>query len=244
MLARSFKRQAFIASLHSRRCYHTALERPAARSSRGLRVSVAGGGALTASLLLGWGYSLYADAPPSSRERERAPTPLRQLLTSYVVYSMCSIPGLVDASPALVAFCTSIPGLRQLTEAFVRATFFTQVRSRTPEAVGRGIDHRKPLTQFVGGDTAPACLPLIRRLRAENKGALLVYSVEVDASEAAGRARYECEIVHKHIVQEIIRSIDVAADFEDSRARETLGSGRRTWVAIKLVSFIHYVEPP
>jgi proline dehydrogenase len=157
---------------------------------------------------------------------------------------MCSIPGLVDASPALVAFCTSIPGLRQLTEAFVRATFFTQVRSRTPEAVGRGIDHRKPFTQFVGGDTAPACLPLIRRLRAENKGALLVYSVEVDASEAPGRARYEGELVHKHIVQEIIRSIDVAADFEDSRARETLGSGRRTWVAIKLVSFIHYVEPP
>ncbi len=126
----------------------------------------------------------------------------------------------------------------------MRATFFTQVRSRTPEAAGRGIDHRKPFTQFVGGDTAPACLPLIRRLRAENKGALLVYSVEVDASEAAGRARYEGELVHKHIVQEIIRSIDVAADFEDSQARETLGSGRRTWVAIKLVSFIHYVESP
>ena len=33
----------------------------------------------------------------------------------------------------------------------------------------------------------------------------------------------------------MIRSIDVAADFEDSRARANESSGRRTWVAIKLV---------
>ena len=81
-------------------------------------------------MILGWGYSLYADTAPPLMV-ERASTPLHKLFTSYVVYSMCSIPGLVDASPGLLAICTSIPGLRQLTEAFVRATFFTQVRSRT-----------------------------------------------------------------------------------------------------------------
>jgi proline dehydrogenase len=70
------------------------------------------------------GYYVYADASPPT---ERPPTPLSKLVTSYVVYSLCSIPGLVDTSPALLAFCTSVPGLRQLTEAFVRATFFTQV---------------------------------------------------------------------------------------------------------------------
>ena len=141
MLARSFKfkQQAFVTSSYSRRCY-TALERSAPRYLRGLRTSVVGGGALTATLILGWSYSLYADTPPLSREP--APTPLPQLLAPYVVYSMCSIPGLVDASPALLALCTSIPCLRQLTEAFVRATFFTQVRSRASDEVDRGIDHK------------------------------------------------------------------------------------------------------
>ena len=128
MLARSFRRQAFVTPLYSRRCY-TALGPFTARTSRGLRISAEGGGALTVTLILGWGYSLHADA--ASPSMERAPTPLRKLFTSCVVYSMCSIPGLVDASPGLLAVCTFIPGLRQLTEAFVRATFFTQVRSHT-----------------------------------------------------------------------------------------------------------------
>jgi proline dehydrogenase len=140
MLARSFKRQAFFTSPCPRRCY-AALKHPSARSSRALRVSVAGGGALTATLVLSWGYALYADAQPPSREH--IPTPLPGLLTSYVVYSMCSIPGLVDASPAVLAFCMAIPGLRQLTEAFVGATFFKQVRSCSLGVVDGRIDLRK-----------------------------------------------------------------------------------------------------
>jgi proline dehydrogenase len=81
---------------------------------------------------------------------------------------------------------------------------------------------------------------LVRQLRAESKGALFAYSVEVDTSEATGGARSTGEPVHKLVVQEMIRSIDVAGDFEDSQARAdgVPGSGRRTWVAIKLVSFI------
>lgn len=135
MLAQSFKRQALIRQFHLGRCYR-GLERSAAHPSRGSRISATGGGALTASLMLGFGYSLYADAPSPSGER--APAPLPKLITSYVVYSMCSIPGLVDASPTLLAFCTSIPGLRQLTEAFVRATFFTQVCPYTPNSANGG----------------------------------------------------------------------------------------------------------
>lgn len=43
---------------------------------------------------------------------------------------------------------------------------------------------------------------------------------------------------HKRIVDEMLTSIDVAADFEDSYARSHTQSlaGRKTWVAIKLVS--------
>lgn len=85
---------------------------------------------MTATLMLCWGDSLYADVP--SPPKEPTPTPLSKLLTSYVVYSACSIPGLVEASPALLALCASIPGLRQLTEAVVRATFFKQVFFHLP----------------------------------------------------------------------------------------------------------------
>jgi hypothetical protein len=129
LVARSFNRQAFrvgVKPFYSQpeRCYRTLPRRSAARSSRILRISAAGGGALTATLLC-WGYPLYADVP--SPLKEPTPTPLSKLLASCVVYSACSIPGLVEASPALLALCASIPGLRQLTEGFIRATFFKQV---------------------------------------------------------------------------------------------------------------------
>lgn len=137
LVARSFKRQAFRVGVNpfysqpaGERCYRTLdrtlFQRSGARPSRILRISAASGGAVTATLMLCWGYSLYADVPSPPKE-EPTPTPLSKLFTSYVVYSACSIPGLVEASPALLALCSPIPGLRQLTEAFVRVTFFKQV---------------------------------------------------------------------------------------------------------------------
>jgi hypothetical protein len=111
--------------------------------------------------------------------------------------------------------------------------------SRSPEVGNGEIDHTScRRTQFVGGDTARACVPLIRRLREENKGTLLAYSAEVDGNEPAGGTRSPDKRVHKRIVQEMIHSINVAADFEDSQAREVPGPGRRTWVAIKMVSLM------
>ncbi|KAF8272420.1 FAD-linked oxidoreductase-like protein [Lactarius quietus] len=215
MLAQSLKRPALIRCLTHlpKRCYRSS-QSFSECPRRPSRISIAGGGALAASFVLG--YSVYADVSPPSTERTPT-TPLSKFLTSYVVYSLCSIPGLVDASPALLAFCTSVPGLRQLTEAFIRATFFTQ---------------------FVGGSTAISCIPLIHRLRAENKGALFAYSVEVEVDAATSGSPSFREPVHKRIVQEMIRSIDVAADFEDSRARANESSGRRTWVAIKLSALL------
>ena len=105
-------------------------------------------------------------------------------------------------------------------------------------------DFIKCRIQFVGGDTAHECLPLIRRLRAENKGALLAYSVEADTNEITGGAHpsaFTGEVLRpsQHILQEMLRSIDVAADFDNSYTRENPSSGRSTWIAVKLVSFIH-----
>jgi proline dehydrogenase len=90
--------------------------------------------------------------------------------------------------------------------------------------------------QFVGSDTAPECLPLLRNLRSHGKGALFAYSVEVDAAEAAGAVAGTSSVpAHKQIVEEMIHCIDVAAGFEDGITKDTEASRRRTWVAVKMV---------
>ena len=93
-------------------------------------------------------------------------------------------------------------------------------------------------------------MPLLEQLRRENKGALFAYSVEVDEAQASGksghgavnsaRTRIQDLPMHKRVVEEMIRCIDVAADFEDQRscAAEDRFLGRRTWVALKLVSVL------
>ena len=52
---------------------------------------------------------------------------LGSFVRAYTVYTICSVPSLVDASPRILSFLTSIPGIKQITEAFVRITFFDQV---------------------------------------------------------------------------------------------------------------------
>lgn len=147
-------------------------------------------------------------------------TSLGALIRSYTVYTICSIPMLVDHSPRLLELA-SIPALKWITEAFVRITFFDQ---------------------FVGGDTAQKAIPLLRSLRAEHKGALFAYSVEVEeadatASVAESHAKQKRPSPHNRMVDEIIRGIDVAADFEDSIAHN-LARSRRTWVAIKITALL------
>ncbi|KAH9911649.1 FAD-linked oxidoreductase-like protein [Fomitopsis serialis] len=186
------------------------------------------GGVLTASLVLGnvWG-PVHADAPVA--EAEKAPgkpqKPLSSLIRSYVVYSMCSIPALVDWAPSILATLTTIPGLKQVTEAIVRVTFFDQ---------------------FVGGDTAEDCLPLLEQLRAEGKGCLFAYSVEVDEAEAAGNSKERAAAAKeavRQIFRETLHCIDVGASFEDKHASSADGvKGRKTWVAIKLTAMVPRAE--
>ncbi|KAI0641099.1 hypothetical protein C8Q79DRAFT_320471 [Trametes meyenii] len=155
----------------------------------------------------------------------RPPTPLTELLRSYVVFSFCSVPKLVEWAPGILAAFTAVPGLRQATEGMVRATFFDQ---------------------FVGGDSAEEALPLIERLRTQNTGCLFAYSVEVDEAEASGHAKeHERDAAagptpHQQVVDETLHCIDVAADFEDRYTKGLVG--RRTWVAIKLSAMIADAE--
>jgi proline dehydrogenase len=63
----------------------------------------------------------------------------------------------------------------------------------------------------------------------------------VDDSEAtAGSSaqRKKGQPVYKRCVDEMIRSIDVAADFEDDVVGKESHNGRRTWVAIKMTALL------
>lgn len=138
-------------------------------------------------------------------------------MRAYVVYAMCSVPPLVDWSPQILSTLFSIPVISDIAKAIVRITFFDQ---------------------FVGAETAEEALSLVQQLRSENKGCLFAYSVEVDEDEAAGKAAGKgknVQPVYKQCVQEMIHSIDVAADFEDKHLPPGSSKGRRTWVAVKLV---------
>lgn len=112
------------------RTFVSSSSRPrSAHISRLARVGLASGALLTASVLIGGGSRIHADAEHSDVKTERPPTPLSSLVRSYLVYSICSIPLLVDWSPAILSTLLAIPGVKQVTEALVRITFFDQVRN-------------------------------------------------------------------------------------------------------------------
>ena len=95
----------------------------------------------------------------------------------------------------------------------------------------------------MGGDTAEEALPLLHRLRAENKGALFAYGVEVgEAGKYAVPRAVTKKTPHKlTVLDEIIRAIDVAADFEDRLVADNLACGRKTWVAVKMVIYVTFL---
>ncbi|KAK7688068.1 hypothetical protein QCA50_008438 [Cerrena zonata] len=185
-------------------------------SSKGIRWGLASGALLATSAVVVQA-TVHADAfDDDDKPPLRKPTPLSSLVRSYIVYTSFCIPGLVDWSPTILETLTSIPLVKQVTEAIVRITFFNQ---------------------FVGGDTANDTLPVLETLHQENKGCLLAYSVEVDEAEAIKGVKKQGEVpVHKRGVQEMVRSIDVAADFEEQH-RNASGN-RSTWVAVKLTALL------
>ncbi|CAA7267709.1 unnamed protein product [Cyclocybe aegerita] len=197
---------------------------------------------LTASSLA-LATTVYADSDVDMKPSVSPPS-LASMVRAYSVFAMCSIPGLVEASPTILSALSSIPGLKQITEAFVRVTFFDQ---------------------FVGADTADETIPLLRTLRAGNKGAIFAYSVEVDQREATAPAspasagsssgsvapKPESD-AHKRAVTEMIHSIDVAGDFEDEVTRNgsisTISEARKctnertTWIALKLTALLPHAQ--
>jgi proline dehydrogenase len=87
------------------------------------RITIASGTLIGAFLL----PVIYADAP-SEALTPGGGVPLASALRSYIVYSMCSVPFVVDHSPEVLSTLMAIPVVKQITEAFVRMSFFSQVR--------------------------------------------------------------------------------------------------------------------
>jgi len=90
--------------------------------------------------------------------------------------------------------------------------------------------------QFVGGDTVDECVPVVRTLRRAKQGVLFAYAVEVHENDATSASNG-----HERAVQDLLHSIDVAADSEDSlvaRAKGAYPTTRHAWVAIKLSTLL------
>ena len=204
---------------------------PSSRRVSASRITPIGVAFLSCGIIGGAIYTnqgvIHADSDTNKLRSTRSRTSLSSLLRSYVVYTLCSVPALVDYSPTVLATLTTIPGVKHVAEAIVRSTFFAQ---------------------FVGGDSAEDTIPLLMRLREDNKGVLLAYSVEVDRNEAERqtekKAAHSLEpAVYKMNVEETLKCIDVAADFEDRRRTSAdSGAGRKTWVAIKLVGYTFIMQ--
>lgn len=114
----------------------TARQGPSAARSKGVRLctfALAGLLGSSGSAYLYLQKPVRADAGGDDvRTSSGRQMPLTALLRTYVVYSLCSVPALVDWSPSILSVLSAVPGLKQISEAFVRVTFFSQVHSSSP----------------------------------------------------------------------------------------------------------------
>ncbi|WVW84353.1 hypothetical protein I302_106387 [Kwoniella bestiolae CBS 10118] len=173
---------------------------------------------ITSTASAGLLYSAYTfqdDAVEKSSKTPLANDPMLRsmsfgsLLGTWIVYKSCSFAQLVDSSESILSITNSVPGLRELSHFVIRHTFFKQ---------------------FVGGDTAEDCIPTIRRLKENNVGCLLTYSVEEESIEHI-EGRSTLDLIRAN-VQETIRSIEIAG--RENKAASPEGQIASTWVALKL----------
>lgn len=120
-------------NIASKQHHHLCNTQPRRLKTRlGARVALVAGIATTAVLAFSTPGPSNAGADMSDFSNMEDSTirsvPLTSLLRSYFVFSVCSVPALVDWSPRVISFTTSVPGLKQLAEVVVRWTFFAQVR--------------------------------------------------------------------------------------------------------------------
>jgi proline dehydrogenase len=154
--------------------------------------------------------------PDHPREGEPTPpiqtAPLSALARSYLVFTACAIPALVDNTSAILDTLTHspIPGVAELTNAVVRRTVFAQ---------------------FVAGESVADCRDKMSDLRARNIGSILNYTAEagIDAGDLTP------EDLEALRFKEVAGAILEAGKFEDVEAARGATRGS-TMFALKIVS--------
>jgi proline dehydrogenase len=167
--------------------------------------------ALGASALLGLGSAL-GKTDPADHSPSLARESTLNLVRSYLVWTLISVPALVDASPKILETLlhSPVPLVKPITESTVRKTFFRQ---------------------FIPGETAEECLPAMEDLRRRNVGHALNYSAEGD-TEDDGKVKVDPVIAR---LREIEKALDVQGVFEERMAQEGWQKGSSTF-ALKMVS--------
>lgn len=82
---------------------------------------------LTSAGTLSAGTGLYLYTARNDRLLRPGEPTTATLLRTWVVFSMCSIPALVDHSPRILEVLGKVPVVSKVAEMVVRRTFFDQV---------------------------------------------------------------------------------------------------------------------
>jgi len=171
-------------------------------------VALGGTAYLASPLVLDGSMTADPSSPPPPSIQSAG---LGELLRSYLVYTLCSVPLLIDNSPSLLHFLTHspIPGLKFVTEGVVRQTFFAQ---------------------FVAGESVAGCRETMEKLRSRGVGTMLNYSAEADLG-----VEFDAKKLEQARLEEVERALDEAGRWErDVEANG--GMAGSTSFALKIVS--------
>lgn len=143
-----------------------------------------------------------AEEPAAGGLTGIAAVPTTSLVRAWLVYSLCAFPTLIDISPSVLDFCskTSIPGVKAVTEAVIRRTFFDQ---------------------FVAGEDIPECIRSVSELGARGIGGVLNYSAEAELDDGRKELHRAAQDAN---YQEIYHAIDALGRHEASLPPAAQGS--------------------
>ncbi|WRT63505.1 uncharacterized protein IL334_000410 [Kwoniella shivajii] len=175
-------------------------------------------GAIFVSAVLGLGVSDSTTTHTEDVKDEETKSALQRtstlpLLRSYLVWTLLGIPLLVNNSPSIldILLHSSIPGISFITETVVRSTFFAQ---------------------FIPGETAKECAPILENLRTRNIGTALNYSAEADTVENTDLTKLE-----EDRFREIERALNLQGDLEERMSQQGWGKGSSAF-ALKVTGLI------
>lgn len=142
-----------------------------------------------------------------------ASVPTSDLVRAYLVYTVCGMPTIVDAAPALLNTFSksSVPGVAAVTNAVIRRTFFSQ---------------------FVAGEDLPETMETLAVLNSRGIGALLNYGAEAELGDGLSDAKHALQ---EHNYKQDMLAIEALGEYE-RRIAENGGKTGSSQFAVKLVS--------